>query len=1237
MTKEHMEGKSLFVNRGACEYTIYAYFTLLCEQMTLADVNIEKIPLEVTDNSHDIKQIKESIDDIKKSVESVNQKEKDFKDEMKNLSKEIIEQKQQDLNTEKLAIEKKKQSTQELINKIRKERIDLKLEDLDEETKKNFEKKKTQEEYVLTVYEKDLQSLQSEKEWRFKKQRNAVTSKEEWKEHPLNNAGRIAIGVGAVALAYKWIKRLFGRWKNTSEKKEENNEEKKEKTPRYKKTRFKIAALLWIWGLIIYKWQDILDRIKNFFKEDTEKKRDELFTDIAKQLWSQRNYDKWTNYLKYGEAKYDINELMKKWVIVTDVKTIIDKEKTIKNLQEYIKDPKNIRVNPADTNNIEESQSDEKVKENMSEYNELVVHINAYGQKYQLGDATNKYEKMDNMHIAPGLLIGHMDRTYGNIDAMITNDSFQNIIDGTQSAPRETLAYYPKEIIANILKAINVPLNLINKVINAEGLSDVQTQLSRLAQYFENDKSWIAKQYRDAIIAKQAMIIAYVIDVKETYSGLVDHNPDKLKVFSGNIADLMKKSETDVILKKALEETKMDEDLHEDLEDMNDEKKKILKKIENAKTSAEKDDVVKDFSDTIDDMWFVERSAARDVMIGHVFETNGYTDMKMLEKIYGETFKKRRSGIATLKNKKWNFTPEDTDTFKWIVRDFYDTMHAIKTESHVMQKTDEDGDLYTMRSLPIFFAGKKVYQSFVIRQDDKGMAMWPLAVWTLAAADLLTVVPRKILFSKHTLKGKIFRLSPTLWVLKKTVKRWFILSWWRHLREKLDEYRIRRTHEKISKMWSIGKFYFKKLYKTPSDITDALKKWHISLKQASEIVYDRAGNARFTKLIYKEATQDMYNIFKVADHSPASMDKIKKALLETAYSSRLKAPQIEVLAKYFDHPVLWKKLRDIDSIEKILPALMKWDVDKAIKISTWVIKLTQKEVKKLSWSIIEESQKWFQKALDGINSKYKKLTTEAWSNGVKAKQVMGEYKKNVANLIKNHNANIYKQEKNILKQLKNLTVVERKAVYESNAIIRNIVDANGGMKLLTATKRWRIVKIWLYAVMWTWQWWSALAHGKSWRETTKEVADFWFGMIPVAWDLYDIGMAVRGKDLNGNDMTAGERWVRWWLWLACGVVNVFSFWLWWTAIKGVVKGWIKATTKVVAKNTAKTIFEKTLTKEVLEQWIKQFGKRAALQGAIVIGWLWIIQWADMMIKEAPLDDVAENNIVDTSKDIKIAA
>jgi len=53
-----------------------------------------------------------------------------------------------------------------------------------------------------------------------------LTSKQEWKEHTMKNVGRVAMGVGAAALVYKRIKRLFGK-KNKEKKEETEDGEKK--------------------------------------------------------------------------------------------------------------------------------------------------------------------------------------------------------------------------------------------------------------------------------------------------------------------------------------------------------------------------------------------------------------------------------------------------------------------------------------------------------------------------------------------------------------------------------------------------------------------------------------------------------------------------------------------------------------------------------------------------------------------------------------------------------------------------------------------------------------------------------------------------------------------------------------------------------------------------------------------------------------------------------------------------
>jgi hypothetical protein len=88
-------------------------------------------------------------------------------------------------------------------------------------------------------------------------------------------------------------------------------------------------------------------------------------------------------------------------------------------------------------------------------------------------------------------------------------------------------------------------------------------------------------------------------------------------------------------------------------------------------------------------------------------------------------------------------------------------------------------------------------------------------------------------------------------------------------------------------------------------------------------------------------------------------------------------------------------------------------------------------------------------SIETLNKEYKLLL----KNGKLPADKLTEYKSKLDKLIASHNSTIYKQEKNILKQLKNLTIPERKALYESDKVIKNVVDANGGMKLLTATKR----------------------------------------------------------------------------------------------------------------------------------------------------------------------------------------
>ncbi len=104
-----------------------------------------------------------------------------------------------------------------------------------------------------------------EKNW-IKRQWDGVTSKEEWKTNTWANIARVAWGIGAVSLAVRWIKKLFGRGKKNKEKKEgEESTEKKGFRQKplgkfLKWTGIGTGAYYLIHGFVTGKWN-----LKDFF------------------------------------------------------------------------------------------------------------------------------------------------------------------------------------------------------------------------------------------------------------------------------------------------------------------------------------------------------------------------------------------------------------------------------------------------------------------------------------------------------------------------------------------------------------------------------------------------------------------------------------------------------------------------------------------------------------------------------------------------------------------------------------------------------------------------------------------------------------------------------------------------------------------------------------------------------------------------------------------------------------
>ncbi len=141
------------------------------------------------------------------------------------------------------------------------------------------------------------------KDNRFKKQRDGVTSKEERKNNTWANVLRVAWGIGAVALVWKWLKRIFGSKKKEKKEAEEKKEKKGFRESGFgkffKRTGIGTGAYYLIHGFTTGRWN-----LKDFFNRD---KREKLNPEDINERYKNNvpeelkpKYDKfWTNVDEY--------------------------------------------------------------------------------------------------------------------------------------------------------------------------------------------------------------------------------------------------------------------------------------------------------------------------------------------------------------------------------------------------------------------------------------------------------------------------------------------------------------------------------------------------------------------------------------------------------------------------------------------------------------------------------------------------------------------------------------------------------------------------------------------------------------------------------------------------------------------------------------------------------------------------------------------------------------------------
>ena len=146
----------------------------------MAKPSLEKPILEKTPEQElqtNLEAYKKNIQEIKTSVEQVKQQNQSLEKDKATLAKEVLDQKQKEIDDKKKEIESKKTETLALINKIK---IDTKLASLD---KKVTQDVADDEKYLTDL---DVNKAVTKKNF-LSEQWDAVTSKEEWKDHTRNN------------------------------------------------------------------------------------------------------------------------------------------------------------------------------------------------------------------------------------------------------------------------------------------------------------------------------------------------------------------------------------------------------------------------------------------------------------------------------------------------------------------------------------------------------------------------------------------------------------------------------------------------------------------------------------------------------------------------------------------------------------------------------------------------------------------------------------------------------------------------------------------------------------------------------------------------------------------------------------------------------------------------------------------------------------------------------------------
>lgn len=1098
----------------------------------------------------------------------------------------------------------------------------------------NKEKQKIEE--IRTMFldiKADLDDLASsivddtsvEEKWFFEKTRDGVT--EQWDKLPdgVKTGAKVAWWIVTGVLIWKWVKKLFG-WGDDKEKEEKTEQE--ENKPWYKKWYTWVAAgVLWFLGIKYGK--EFISWFESLFWGD-QNKRDKAFETIANNLWADYEYDNVTGKFTYKNGrKYSIEDLYKKWLIKTtidaDGNPIIDILATQVAIKEYIE-----WDTETQSNNLHDVDFTKKKWESLSPSARL-----EYGSiSHDIASFTDEELAIDSK--VSGMMIYHLDEHYNNIAHLLNEKTFNNFMESTTTSVAEKLFdYMPNIFVGAIQSSAELSKSLwLHDVASVSW--NFAEKLRDLAPEFQDEMKKIAidlyEQWTDVSL--------YVLSVRNAYEESVDWDKVAMKKFNTyTLADLYKESEAakkDEHLQKALEKPLLDQDVDKRIERLVRKEQWLLSDLEKEPTTNEVHEVLETLVDDIDTIWYNTWAWAFSMIWGHVWETDRYLEYDILEQQYEECMWWKRDKLQELLLKD-SYSSGDIDDIKNHVSDFYETMRKITTDVEIRQETDEDWDLYTRWKIPVVSMGETLYQTFAISwEEENRWLMWG----TLASADLLTAFPRKVIWGIAWWAisagwipvigewgGRLVWLSPT-WKLAK-IAGGIWLRWIGKLTGLAIETPVRSANRWINKYPWLAYTRFDKV----NDFVSTLEKGRIRLSDAAEILSrktkgNRAGVdvAKKTSFSLRWKKRDPFAFLGQEWRNLWFGDDIlqnKRILLQEVSRLKRLIPDMnskdwDLLVKYRDNPKWSAKLRSHTmtwtEFETLMKSLKEFDVSGRMSsslVDTWIDALKKWSIEDMTETIAKSKKSVesytkkifmeFDKELaEYAQTKWIKKWTKAYEEASRLLWNSESYglDPKLQSLITEHNDLARVLEVDILKKFNLADWATKQKMVANNSFLAEIVAKKWWIekrKIPTFGKAWRIISVGVHAVM---LWWigsgdNALWHEKSTGEIATDVADFGLWMIPVAWWLYDIGMAFRGKDLNGREMGTWERWVRGWVWLVTWVLDVFTFGLWWTAIRWVVKWWTKVAMKVGTKKLATESIEvasKWITQTVIRQTLKTAGR-----------------------------------------------